>query len=64
MVPEEDRTPETVRAGVVMLLSSPSYRAAAREVQAEIQAMPTAREVLPRMLELADRDRGVEELAG
>jgi UDP:flavonoid glycosyltransferase YjiC (YdhE family) len=64
VVPEEDCTPETVRAGVVTLLSSPSYRAAAREVQAEIEAMPTAREVLPRMLELADRDREVDELAG
>ena len=51
-------------AGVVTLLSSPSYRAAAREVQAEIAAMPTARDVLPRMLELADGDREVEELAG
>ena len=64
VVPEEECTPEAVRAGVVTLLSSPSYRAAAREVQAEIAAMPTAREVLPRMLELADRDRGVDELAG
>ena len=64
VVPEEECTPEAVRAGVVTLLSSPSYRAAAREVQAEIAEMPTARVVLPRMLELADRNRGVEELAG
>jgi hypothetical protein len=63
-VPEEECTPEAVRAGVVTLLSSPSYRAAAQAVQREIEAMPTARDVLPRMLELADRDRGVEELAG
>jgi MGT family glycosyltransferase len=64
VVPEEECTPEAVRAGVVTLLSSPSYRMAAQEVRAEIEAMPTAREVLPRMLELAHRDRGVEELAG
>jgi MGT family glycosyltransferase len=64
VVPEEECTPEAVRSGVVTLLSSPSYRAAARAVQQEIEAMPTARDVLPRMLELADRDRGVEELAG
>jgi UDP:flavonoid glycosyltransferase YjiC (YdhE family) len=64
VVPEEECTPEAVRAGVVTLLSSPSYRAAAREVRVQIEAMPTAREVLPRVLELADRDRGIEELAG
>ena len=61
---EDECTPAAVRAAVVTLLSSPSYRVAAREVQAEIEAMPSAREVLPRMLELADRDRGVEKLAG
>ena len=64
VVPEEDCTPETVRAGVVTLLSSPSYRTAAREVQQEIEAMPTAREVLPRMLELAVADREADQLAG
>ena len=63
-MPEEECTPEAVRAGVVTLLSSPSYRAAAREVQAEIEAMPTARDVLPRMLELAVADRGADQLAG
>ena len=64
VVPEEECTPETVRAGVVTLLSSPSYRAAAREVQREIEAMPTARDVLPRMLERALADEDPEELAG
>jgi hypothetical protein len=64
VVPEEECTPEAVRAGVVTLLSSPSYRTAAREVQQEIAAMPTAREVLPRMLELAEADRETDQLAG
>jgi UDP:flavonoid glycosyltransferase YjiC (YdhE family) len=64
VVPEEECTPESVRAGVVTLLSSPSYRAAAREVQLEIEAMPVARDVLPRMLELAVADREADELAG
>ncbi len=64
VVPEEECTPETVRAGVVTLLSSPSYAAAARAVQREIEAMPTARDVLPRMLERALADEDPEELAG
>ena len=64
VVPEEECTPEAVRAGVVTLLSSPSYRAAAQEVRAEIEAMPSAREVLPRMIELALENHGQAELAG
>ena len=64
VVPEEECTPDAVRAGVVALLSSPSYRAAAREVRAEIEAMPAAREVLPRMLELALDNHGRAELVG
>ena len=49
---------------MVTLLSSASYRAAAREVRAEIEAMPAARDVLPRMLERAVADEGPAELAG
>ena len=64
VVPEEECTPEAVRAGVVTLLSSPSYRAAAQAVRAEIEAMPSAREVLPRMVELALENHGQAELAG
>ena len=49
---------------MVTLLSSPSYRMAAQEVRAEIEAMPTARDVLPRMLDLAVADQGADQLAG
>ncbi len=51
VVPPEDLSRESIRAAVDKILTDPSYAEAARRIQAEILAMPTADEVLPRVLE-------------
>ena len=51
VVPPEELSRESIRAAVDKILTDPSYAEAARRVQAEILAMPTADEVLPRVLE-------------
>lgn len=47
-------TPEAVAEAVDALLGSAQYRQAAAATRAEIEAMPTPAEVLPRVVEIAD----------
>ena len=47
------RTPQTIRAAIEEVLDNPSYAAGARVLQADIAAMPSANEVLTRVVALA-----------
>ncbi len=45
-VPLEERTPELIRAAVQKVLADPSYRNKARQIQAEMRALPGMEEVI------------------
>ncbi|WP_240506496.1 activator-dependent family glycosyltransferase [Thermoactinospora rubra] len=51
-LPPEDFTPQALAAMLCRLLDDPSYRANARELQRELLAAPTPREVVPVLEEL------------
>ena len=51
VVPAEELSRESIRSAVDKILADPSYAEAAQRIQAEILAMPSADEVLPRVLE-------------
>jgi UDP:flavonoid glycosyltransferase YjiC (YdhE family) len=53
VVPPDARTPQTIRAAIEEVLDNPSYAAGARVLQADIAAMPSANEVLTRVVALA-----------
>ena len=53
VVPPDARTPQTIRAAIEEVLDNPSYVAGARVLQADIAAMPSANEVLTRVVALA-----------
>jgi UDP:flavonoid glycosyltransferase YjiC (YdhE family) len=53
VVPPDARTPQAVRAAIEEVLDNPSYSAGARVLQADIAAMPSANEVLTRVVALA-----------
>jgi UDP:flavonoid glycosyltransferase YjiC (YdhE family) len=53
VVPPDVRTPQTIRAAIEEVLDNPSYAAGARVLQADIAAMPSANEVLTRVVALA-----------
>jgi UDP:flavonoid glycosyltransferase YjiC (YdhE family) len=53
VVPPDARTPQTIRAAIEEVLDNPSYAAGARVLQADIAGMPSANEVLTRVVALA-----------
>ena len=53
VVPVENRSPRTIRTAIEQVLTDPSYAAAARSIQAEIAAMPSAAEVLADLIDRA-----------
>jgi UDP:flavonoid glycosyltransferase YjiC (YdhE family) len=53
VVPPDARTPQTIRAAIEEVPDNPSYAAGARVLQADIAAMPSANEVLTRVVALA-----------
>jgi UDP:flavonoid glycosyltransferase YjiC (YdhE family) len=53
-VSPDARTPRTIRAAITEVLDNPSYAAGARVLQADIAAMPSANQVLTRIVALAD----------
>lgn len=58
MIPHTEATGERVRDGVRELLSDPRFRLAAAALAAETRAMPTPRDVVPALIELAGRRAG------
>jgi MGT family glycosyltransferase len=54
VVPPDVRTPQTIRAAIEEVLDNSSYAAGARVLQADIAAMPSANEVLTRVVALAN----------
>ena len=54
VVPPDARTPQTIRAAISEVLDNPSYAAGARVLQADIAAMPSAKDVLTRVVALAN----------
>ena len=50
LVPPAERTSAGIRAAIDQVLDDPSYAAAARRIQGQIAAMPTADEVLAGLL--------------
>jgi UDP:flavonoid glycosyltransferase YjiC (YdhE family) len=52
-LPPDARTPQTIRAAIEEVLDNPSYAAGARVLQADIAGMPSANEVLTRVVALA-----------
>ena len=54
VVSPDARTPQTIRAAITEVLDNPSYAAGARVLQADIAAMPSANQVLTRIVALAD----------
>ena len=54
VVSPDARTPQTIRAAITEVLDNPSYAAGARVLQADIAAMPSANQVLTRIVALDD----------
>ena len=54
VVSPDAHTPQTIRAAITEVLDNPSYAAGARVLQADITAMPSANQVLTRIVALAD----------
>jgi UDP:flavonoid glycosyltransferase YjiC (YdhE family) len=54
VVPPDARTPQTIRTAIEEVLDNPSYAAGARVLQADIAAMPSAKDVLTRVVALAN----------
>ena len=55
----DEVTPERLRAAVTAVLADPAYARAARLMKAEIEAMPSAGEVLDGLVRLAGSERRV-----
>ena len=53
VVPADARTPQTVRTAIEEVLDNPCYAAGARVLQVDISAMPSAKDVLTRVIALA-----------
>jgi UDP:flavonoid glycosyltransferase YjiC (YdhE family) len=54
VVSPDARTPQAIRAAITEVLDNPSYAAGARVLQADIAAMPSVKDVLTRIVALAD----------
>lgn len=53
VVPPDARTPRSIQTAIEEVLANPSYAAGARVLQADIAAMPSAKDVLTRLVALS-----------